>query len=364
MTTVQIRSLSRRFGSTVAVDDLDIEIASGEMIALLGPSGCGKTTTLRMLSGLLHPSGGDITFDGESILGVPTEKRGAVMVFQKHLLFPTMTVAENIGFGLKMARRSKVEIQKTVGEMLERVQLEGYGDRAAHEISGGQQQRVALARALAVRPKVLLLDEPLANLDANLRVDMREQIRDMQLEMGITAIFVTHDQEEAVMLADRVALMSHGRLLQVGEPEEFYQRPASAEVSSFFRNSNLLPGVLVGNLITTDVGELKVDSSRLEVVDGSVLITVRPEAVVVGPGENSVKATVRTAIFMGTHTHLQVDIGPNKWDVHSRVSDRIVVGDTIDLCLPAEALWALPGATDFLTASDGDNSPMALEGLG
>jgi len=357
VTSVRIHSLTRRFGQTVAVDDLNIDITSGEMIALLGPSGCGKTTTLRMLSGLLIPTEGDITFDGKSILGVPTEKRGAVMVFQKHLLFPTMTVAENIGFGLKMARKSKAEISETVGEMLERVQLVGYGDRGAHELSGGQQQRVALARALAVRPKVLLLDEPLANLDANLRVDMRGQIRDMQLEMGITAIFVTHDQEEAVMLADRVALMTDGRLRQLGKPEDFYRRPVSAEVSGFFRNTNFLPGTLSGNTVSTEAGPLRIDEVSPTVSDGPVLVTVRPEAVEVGPGDNTVSAVVRTAIFMGTYTHLQVDIRGNSWDIHSRVSSRVVVGDTIDVQLPAESLWALPDdpgraskpSSDYLT---------------
>lgn len=342
MTSVNIRSLTRRFGTTVAVDDVNLDIASGEMIALLGPSGCGKTTTLRMLSGLLNPTEGDITFDGTSILDVPTEKRGAVMVFQKHLLFPTMTVLENVGFGLRMARKSKDEIASTANEMLERVQLSDLGARRAHELSGGQQQRVALARALAVRPKVLLLDEPLANLDANLRVDMREQIRDVQLEMGITAIFVTHDQEEAVMLADRVALMKAGRLLQVGAPEDFYQRPGTAEVSSFFRNTNLLEGVLTGNRVNTDVGELTVIPGEFDVPDGDVLITVRPEAVEVGPGENSVDGLVRTAIYMGTHTHLQVDVGGKMWDVHSRVGYPVTVGDSIKLRLPAEGIWALP----------------------
>jgi ABC-type Fe3+/spermidine/putrescine transport system ATPase subunit len=351
MTTVNIRSLTRKFGTMVAVDDVNLEIASGEMIALLGPSGCGKTTTLRMLSGLLNPTEGDITFDGSSIVDVPTEKRGAVMVFQKHLLFPTMTVAENVGFGLRMARKSKAEVASTTKEMLERVQLADLGERKAHELSGGQQQRVALARALAVRPKVLLLDEPLANLDANLRVDMREQIRDVQVEMGITAIFVTHDQEEAVMLADRVALMKAGRLLQVGAPEDFYQRPATAEVSGFFRNTNLLAGVLAGNRVKTDVGELTVNADELDVPDGDVLITVRPEAVEVGPGENSVDGLVKTAIYMGTHTHLQVDVGGKMWDVHSRVDDRVAVGDAIELRLPPDGIWALPvaEAEDIMT---------------
>jgi ABC-type Fe3+/spermidine/putrescine transport system ATPase subunit len=241
-----------------------------------------------------------------------------------------------------MARKSKTEVASTANEMLERVQLSDLRDRKAHELSGGQQQRVALARALAVRPKVLLLDEPLANLDANLRVDMREQIRDVQIEMGITAIFVTHDQEEAVMLADRVALMKEGRLLQVGAPEDFYQRPATATVSSFFRNTNLLEGVLAGNRVNTNVGELTVNADHLEVPDGDVLITVRPEAVEVGPGVNSIDGLVKTAIYMGTHTHLQIDIDGKVWDVHSRVDDRIAVGDQIKIRLPPDGIWALP----------------------
>ncbi|MCA9784892.1 MAG: ABC transporter ATP-binding protein, partial [Candidatus Cloacimonetes bacterium] len=178
--------------------------------ALLGPSGCGKTTTMRMLAGLLQPSSGDIRFEGKSVMAVPPERRGAVMVFQKHLLFPHMSVAENIGFGLKMRGMGKAEIARRVGAMLALVQLPGYEKRRPHQLSGGQQQRVALARALVIEPTVLLLDEPLANLDANLRLEMRKLIRNLQQELNITTFFVTHDQEEAVMLADRVALMVDG----------------------------------------------------------------------------------------------------------------------------------------------------------
>ncbi|MBI5830071.1 MAG: ABC transporter ATP-binding protein, partial [Chloroflexi bacterium] len=235
MTTVTLQHLTRRFGNVAAVNALSLEIQSGEMVACLGPSGCGKTTTLRMIVGLLLPSGGDILFDGKSMLTVPTEKRGAVMVFQKHLLFPTLTIAQNVGFGLRMRGLPQNEIAARVTEMLELVHLPGFENRRAHELSGGQQQRVALARGLIIRPRVLLLDEPLANLDANLRLEMRELIRSIQQELKITSIFVTHDQEEAVMLADRVALMFDGVLQQFDAPRVFYERPLNAAIARFYR---------------------------------------------------------------------------------------------------------------------------------
>ena len=214
MTTVVLKDLSRHFADVVAVNKMNLEVQSGELVAFLGPSGCGKTTTLRMITGLLVPTEGDIRFDGKSVLTVPTEKRGAVMVFQKHLLFPTMNVGQNVGFGLRMRGVPKAEREARVREMLALVKLPGFEKRQAHELSGGQQQRVALARGLIIEPNVLLLDEPLANLDANLRLEMRELIRSIQQKLKITTIFVTHDQEEAVMLADRIALMFDGVLQQ------------------------------------------------------------------------------------------------------------------------------------------------------
>ena len=246
MTTVTLQNLTRRFGDSVAVNRLNLAIESGEMVAFLGPSGCGKTTTLRMITGLLLPSEGDVRFNGKSMLTVPTEKRGAVMVFQKHLLFPTMNVAQNVGFGLRMQGVKQSEIDARVSEMLGLVRLPGFEKRSAHELSGGQQQRIALARALIVQPNVLLLDEPLANLDANLRLEMRELIRTVQRDLRITTIFVTHDQEEAVMLADRVALMFDGVLQQYDTPQAFYDRPRTVAIARFFRNDNFLPGTKQG----------------------------------------------------------------------------------------------------------------------
>lgn len=245
MTQVRISNLTKVYpGATVpSVKNLDLEIESGELTALLGPSGCGKTTTMKMIAGLLCPTYGDITFDGQSILSLKPEDRGVVMVFQNYLLFPYMSVADNIGFGLRMRKMPKSEIKPRVDEMLELMKLPDLGDRRPSELSGGQQQRVALARALIIRPKVLLLDEPLSNLDAHLRLEMRDLIRSLQQEFGITTIFVTHDQEEAVVLADKVALILDGELRQYDKADVFYKRPADEQVagSSVGRTSSGAP---------------------------------------------------------------------------------------------------------------------------
>ena len=342
MTDVSLQQLSRRFGDNVAVRELNLDIASGEMVAFLGPSGCGKTTTLRMITGLLQPSSGDVLFNGKSVVGIPTERRGAVMVFQKHLLFPTMNVAQNVGFGLKMAGVDKKEINRRVTEILELVELPELETRKAHELSGGQQQRVALARALVVKPQVLLLDEPLANLDANLRITMRQLIRDIQSEMGITAIFVTHDQEEAVMLADRVALMFDGVLQQVGEPDAFYQRPRTTRVAQFFRNGNLLPGVKTGATVETAVGRIEVDD-HVSADDGPVVLTVRPEEVRIADSGsdagNVVPAVIKSVIYMGTHTQLIADIGGSTWSVQAPATMTAEEGARIEFQLPKKHLW-------------------------
>lgn len=345
MTTVVLRDLTRRFGNVTAVDCLNLEIASGELVAFLGPSGCGKTTTLRMITGLLLPTSGDVLFDGRSMITVPTEKRGAVMVFQKHLLFPTMNVGQNVGFGLRMQGVEKKEMNRRVSEILELVKLPGFENRRAHELSGGQQQRVALARALVVRPKVLLLDEPLANLDANLRLEMRELIRSIQREMGITSVFVTHDQEEAVMLADRVALMFDGVLQQYDMPQAFYQKPLSTRVAHFFRNDNALAGTRRGDVVETALGTLQLDATRVQQPDGQVLVTVRPEDVRLNPEANSpncIQAKVLLVVYMGTHTQLQLDVGGHTWLVHSDADFQAKVGEMIQIELPASRLWLLP----------------------
>ena len=344
MTDVSLVHLGRAFGDKWAVRDLNLEIASGEMVALLGPSGCGKTTTLRMITGLARPTTGDVLFDGSSVVEVPTERRGAVLIFQQHLLFPTMTVAQNVGFGLKMAGMGKGEINRRVEEMLERVELSGLGTRKAHQLSGGQQQRVALARGLVTHPKVLLLDEPLANLDANLRITMRHLIRSIQRDLGITAIFVTHDQEEAVMLADRIALMFDGTLQQVGKPDEFYRHPRTAGIASFFRSQNFLPGTRRGNVVSTGAGDLVVGDDVADTGDGPVVVTARPESVTLSDlagGENCLPAAVTSAIYMGTHTQVFVQLADTTWTVHAPPSVTLETGDQVLVELPKEHIWIL-----------------------
>ncbi|MFN8448161.1 MAG: ABC transporter ATP-binding protein [Anaerolineae bacterium] len=346
MTTVVLKDLERRFGDVIAVKNLNLEIQSGELVAFLGPSGCGKTTTLRMVTGLLLPTSGDVLFDGKSMLAIPTEKRGAVMVFQKHLLFPTMNVGGNVGFGLRMQGVDRKEIDRRVAEILELVRLPGFESRRAHELSGGQQQRIALARALVVRPKVLLLDEPLANLDANLRLEMRELIRNIQREMGITTVFVTHDQEEAVMLADRIALMFDGVLQQYDVPQAFYECPRSVKVANFFRNENILAGTKRGGTVQTALGTLEIDAAKITQPDGDVLVTVRPEDVhlIVDTNTNVIQAKVLAQVYMGTYTQVQLDIAGHKWLAHGPTDFQTQVGATIPVALPRTHIWLLPAS--------------------
>lgn len=345
MTTVQLHALTKQYHEVIAVKELDLAVTSGELVALLGPSGCGKTTTMRMIAGLLTPTSGDILFNGRSVLAIPPERRGAVMVFQKHLLFPHMNVAENVGFGLKMRGVNKTEITRRVSAMLDLVQLTGFEQRRAHALSGGQQQRVALARALVIEPQLLLLDEPLANLDANLRLEMRRLIRNLQQTLGITMIFVTHDQEEAVMLADRVALMVGGVLQQYDEPRAFYERPQSTTVARFFRNENFLTGIKQGDRVQTEVGTLEIGCGN-GMADGPVLLTMRPEHIQISAtfAANTVAATVDTATYMGGYLQLQLLIGNVRWSVNAPAHTNATAGDPIFIHLPPAHLWLLPVA--------------------
>ncbi|MBX3014096.1 MAG: ABC transporter ATP-binding protein [Caldilineaceae bacterium] len=345
MTTVQLQMLTKHFQTVAAVKALDLTVATGELVALLGPSGCGKTTTMRMIAGLLAPDSGNILFDGRSVLAIPPERRGAVMVFQKHLLFPHLNVAENVGFGLKMRGLPPARISQRVSTMLELVQLSGYERRRAHELSGGQQQRVALARALVIEPQVLLLDEPLANLDTSLRLEMRQLIRTIQQSLGITTIFVTHDQEEAVMIANRVALMIQGVLHQYDEPRAFYERPQSATVARFFRNENFLPGLKQGNQIETAFGRLTCSTPQ-PVADGPVWVTVRPEQVELAATNpvNLIPATVAAVTYMGGYVQLRVQIGLHPWLVNTPAQTTVQVGQALTLHLPPAQLWLVPAA--------------------
>jgi ABC-type Fe3+/spermidine/putrescine transport system ATPase subunit len=302
---------------------------------------------MRMIAGLLAPTRGDIRFDDRSVLEIPPERRGAVMVFQKHLLFPHMSVAENVGFGLKMRGVDRRTIAQRVSAMLAMVQLPGYEQRRAHELSGGQQQRVALARALVIEPAVLLLDEPLANLDANLRLEMRKLIRELQQTLGITTIFVTHDQEEAVMLADRIALLIDGQLQQYSPPELFYTQPATVAVARFFRNGNFLPGEKRGNTVRTVVGPLAVNPATA-LPDGPVLVTVRPEQIMIvgggANGENCIDGVVQQVEFLGAYQQLIVELGGVLWTIHAPIGHTFRAHQRLQIMLPPQHLWCLPAA--------------------
>lgn len=345
MTHVSIKGLTKVYpGATEpSLDRLSLEIPTGELTALLGPSGCGKTTTMKMIAGLLEPTSGDVTFDGRSVLQDKPEDRGVVMVFQNYLLFPYMSVADNVGFGLKMRKIDPAEIKRRVGEMLELVKLPDLGDRKPIALSGGQQQRVALARALIVQPNVLLLDEPLSNLDAHLRFEMRDLIRSLQQEMGITTIFVTHDQEEAVVLADRVALILDGQMKQYDKPDVFYKRPVDEATARFFGGHNFINGMSDGQSFDSELGRLILPENA---ASGIGKLTFRPENVRIGnadDGTNSLKATIADVIYLGTQTRLKLRVGDTVLDavVNPNEIETYVVGDTLPIHLPTSSLWVI-----------------------
>jgi spermidine/putrescine transport system ATP-binding protein len=325
---VELVNVSKRFGEVAAVDDVNLSIGEGEFFSLLGPSGCGKTTTLRMIAGFEHPTGGEIYIEGVPVAGVPPFRRNVNTVFQSYALFPHMSVAENVSFGLEATHAgSKAEIAARVQRALDLVRLGNYGKRRPRQMSGGQQQRVALARALVNRPAVLLLDEPLGALDLKLRKEMQLELKNLQTQVGITFIYVTHDQEEALTMSDRIAVMSSGKVLQVGSPAEIYERPNCRFVADFIGQSNFLHGQVaaVGSeLVSVTVGEegsgLTVRSPRVDGVQtgSAVTLAVRPEKINLSRiedahetgsnGLNRAVGRIKQAIYMGTTTQYLVDL--------------------------------------------------------
>ena len=316
MATLELKSLVKRFGDFTAVDGMDLQVAQGEMIALLGGSGCGKTTTLRMIAGFTEPTGGTILVDGEDVGKIPPYKRNIGIFFQNYALFPHMTVFENVAFGLKLQKCSKEETAHRVGEILSLVKLTGLDGRYPRELSGGQQQRVALARALVTRPSILLLDEPLSNLDAKLRVEMQVEIKRIQRELGITTIIVTHDHEEAVSLADRVIVMNQGRIQQIGTPQEIFDHPASPFVADFMGFSTFLHGkageaprggkrpILCGGRTLWVAQEAAEDLDEGE----SCLLALRSESMtlVEARWENAFPGRIESMTYKGHTTRLEV----------------------------------------------------------
>ncbi|WP_337019110.1 ABC transporter ATP-binding protein [Oceanobacillus massiliensis] len=314
---VELRNLVKKFGKTTAIRDVNLDIDSGEFMTLLGPSGCGKTTILSMILGIHDPTSGGILFNGEVINGIPMNKRDIGMVFQNYALFPHMTVAQNVAFGLDMRKTSKQEKQKRVAKALEMVQLAEFSKRFPKELSGGQQQRVALARALVIRPKVLLLDEPLSNLDAKLRKDMRIQLKRLHDELNITTIYVTHDQEEALSLSTKVAVMSRGIVQQIGTPREIFMNPRNKFVANFIGYSNFLEGKVEAEqgehfVFRSEHGYPLLVKKNPDIKIGQeVLLTIKPENVKVA-GElikdsiNYMSGRVLTSDYVGSTTSYEV----------------------------------------------------------
>jgi ABC-type Fe3+/spermidine/putrescine transport system ATPase subunit len=303
---LELLGISQRYDNLWVIRDLSLEVYSGELCCLLGPSGCGKTTTLRIIAGFLEPQEGSVRLDGVDITRTPPQRRNVGMVFQNYALFPHMTVYENVAYGLRRRRWSESKIRNEVTEMLRLAHLTGYEDRAVHQLSGGQQQRVALSRALIIRPKLLLLDEPLSNLDARLRAAMREEIRRVQRTLGITAVYVTHDQEEAMSIADRIVVINAGRIEQVGTPQQVYEHPATQFVASFIGRVNLLPGQIVDGALHL-LGRTYPSAADDWPTDDFTVCAVRPERVRLTHAEDApLVGTVQEVTFLGPIVRYQV----------------------------------------------------------
>jgi putative spermidine/putrescine transport system ATP-binding protein len=305
MAKLELREVTKRFANTVAVDAVSLTVDDGELVCLLGPSGSGKSTVLRMIGGFAMPSSGSVLIDGQDVTGVPPERRPTGMVFQSHALWSHMNVAGNIAFGLKLRHLPRDVIDRKVNDVLELVGLAGYGKRATNQLSGGQQQRVALARSLVLEPKILLLDEPFASLDQHLRERLREEVRDIQQRLGITTLFVTHGQDEALALADRIVIMHDGRLEQADRPEVVYRQPSTPFVAGFIGSMNLIEAPVAD-------GQLRFSGNALPVpvADGPALLAVRPEFLMLSPTERGDAPQIHRVIDYGTHVVVDVEL-PN-----------------------------------------------------
>jgi putative spermidine/putrescine transport system ATP-binding protein len=323
MARLDIQSLAKRYGDFYAVRDVSLAVADGEFLVLLGPSGCGKTTTLRMVAGFIEPTGGTVRLGGTDVTLLPPWKRNAGMVFQSYALFPHLTVAQNVAFGLEMRKLPRADIEHRVEETLALVRLKGYDGRLPRQLSGGQQQRVALARALAIRPDVLLLDEPLSNLDAKLRQEVRVEIRELQRQLGLTTVMVTHDQEEALTMADRLVVMNEGLVRQVGSQRDLYERPADRFVAGFVGRSTFLDGAVEAPGRFRSDGGLSL--SCRDGKAGRAVLSLRPERIEIGPLapsgprsglDNSLSGTVEFVSYLGALIDIHVRLSPN---------DRLVV---------------------------------------
>jgi len=343
-----LENLHRDFGTVKALDGIQIELGEGEFLSLLGPSGCGKTTALRLVAGFDRPDAGRILVDGKDVTRVAPNKRDMGMVFQAYSLFPNMTAHQNVAFGLRIRGRKRTDRDKRVNDLLELVGLGHAGARYPHQLSGGMQQRVALARALAIEPRVLLLDEPLSALDAKVRVQLREEIRRIQLELGITTLYVTHDQEEALSISDHVAVMYGGRIEQMGSPAEMYSAPATPFVAEFIGTMNRLEGTVVDGGVDYAGVKLQIEAANGRPRGERVLVLVRPETVTLesangDPGVNTLVGDVVTQTFLGPVTRLKI-LGEGVdviADVPTQKALGLPVGTRVAATLPAEGVRLL-----------------------
>lgn len=327
MSNITLNKVTKRYGNLVTVDALDLEVKDGEFLAFLGPSGCGKTTTLRMIAGLAIPDGGSIRFGNREVTDLPPYMRNAGLVFQGYALFPHMTVADNVAFGLEMRKISRQQIKPRVMEALRIVRMDHLADRLPRQLSGGQQQRVALARAIVYQPDALLLDEPLSALDAKLRLEVRTELRKLQQDLGLTTIFVTHDQDEAISLADRIVVMSNGRIEQVGTPNGIYERPANLFVAEFIGGSNFLKGELDGaDRFRLDTGQV-IGFGHVGSGSNCSTVSIRPERIRLRSGSagsgtdatgHEIRATVENVIYRGNLTEIVVGAGDQRLTVHQQ----------------------------------------------
>jgi putative spermidine/putrescine transport system ATP-binding protein len=347
MSYVEISALNKKFGTNHVVRGVDLNIERGEFVSLLGPSGCGKTTVLRMLAGFELPTSGRLVVDGIDVTTIPTAKRGVGMVFQAYALFPNMTVADNVAFGLKVAGQGKDKIKSRVAEMLDIIKLPHLGDRFPYQLSGGQQQRVALARALAIQPRILLLDEPLSALDAKIRVSLREEIRDVQRKLGITTVFVTHDQEEALSISDRVVVMSEGRIEQQGTPPEIYNKPSTRFVASFVGTLTVLQAHIADaskNILTVEDQSISTATSLSGAKGQAITVALRPESISIGkakPKNNQLNVVVQDVNFLGSIVRVKAKCGAQiiSIDMFNQADNQPpMIGETIAVTFTPDAL--------------------------
>jgi putative spermidine/putrescine transport system ATP-binding protein len=347
MTRLKIAALEKYFDKVAAVKGIDLDVAEGDLVSLLGPSGCGKTTTLRCVAGFELPTGGSITFDGGDVTMLPPEKRDIGMVFQNYALFPHMTVRQNLCFGLEMRKVASAEMDRRVADVLGMVQLGGMEARYPRQLSGGQQQRVALARALVIEPKLLLLDEPLANLDAKLRDEMRFFIRSLQKRVGITTLYVTHDQAEAMVMSDRIVVMFDGLIHQVGGAHDIYDHPETRQVASFIGLSNFVEGEVLGRdgqrfRLRTSLGEISCGGGFAPAVGTRASAMVRPEAITLDAAQvaGSFPGRVSERYFLGNLTDYRVEMSDGTvLQVQQPATSVFAPGDAVNVTLPAERSW-------------------------